>query len=74
MEVKIGVQNLPREIAIEVEGSAADITEQLNSALASGGLLHLTDTRGRAVIVPAAAIGYLEIGPEETRKVGFGSL
>ena len=74
MEVKVGVQHLPREVAVEVDGTAADITSQLNNALENGGLLELTDVRGRVVIIPAAAIGYVEIGPEETRKVGFGSL
>jgi len=74
MEVTVGIQNLPRELVVDVETSAADITAQLNSALEKGGLLQLTDSRGRVVIVPAAAIGYLQIGPEETRKVGFGSL
>jgi len=74
MEVTIGVQNLPREVSIEVEATASEVSNQLNEALAKGGLLELTDVRGRTVIIPATAIGYLEIGPEETRKVGFGSL
>ena len=74
MEVTIGVQKLPREIVVEVNSEAAEVISQLNSALEKGGLLELTDVRGRTVIVPANAIGYLEIGPEETRKVGFGSL
>jgi len=72
MEVTIGVQNLPREIGVEVDATAEAITEQLNAALEKGGLLQLTDVRGGVVIVPAAAIGYLQIGPEEIRKVGFG--
>jgi len=74
MEVTIGVQNLPREIAVDVDSDAATVSALLSGALEKGGLLELTDVRGRVVIVPAAAIGYLEIGPEEIRKVGFGSL
>lgn len=74
MEVTIGVQNLPREVSIDVAATAGEVSSQLNTALEKGGLLELTDVRGRTVIIPAAAIGYLEIGPEETRKVGFGSL
>jgi len=74
MEITIGIQNLPRELVLDVDSNAADISDKLNKAMESGGLLELTDTRGRAVIVPASAIGYLEIGPEEIRKVGFGSL
>jgi len=74
MEVTIGIQNLPREITVEVGSTAEEISNQLSSALEKGGLFELTDIRGRTVVVPAATIGYLEIGPEETRKVGFGSL
>jgi len=74
MEIKIGVQNLPRELALDTNLDAAEVTKRLTTALGDGGVLELTDDRGRVVIVPAAAIGYLEIGPEETRRVGFGSL
>jgi hypothetical protein len=31
-------------------------------------------TRGRRVMIPAQSVGYVEIGSEEQRKVGFGSL
>ena len=74
MEVTIGVQNLPRELALETDLTADQVTEVLKKALADGGVLELTDTRGRRVLVPTATIGYVEVGPEETRRVGFGSL
>ncbi|MCU0294648.1 MAG: DUF3107 domain-containing protein [Candidatus Nanopelagicales bacterium] len=32
-----------------------------------------TDVRGRQVIVPAAQCSYIEIGPPESRRVGFGT-
>ncbi|MCL1869735.1 MAG: DUF3107 domain-containing protein [Promicromonosporaceae bacterium] len=74
MEVTIGVQNLPRELAIETDLTAEQVAETLRKALADGGVLELTDTRGRRVYVPTSTIGYVEVGPEETRRVGFGSL
>ncbi|PZR54990.1 DUF3107 domain-containing protein [Xylanimonas oleitrophica] len=74
MEVTIGVQNLPRELALETDLTADEVAAALKKALADGGILELTDTRGRRVVVPAATIGYVEVGPEETRRVGFGSL
>jgi len=74
VEVTIGIQNLPRELTIDVTNDAAGVTDALNAALEKNGLLELTDARGRVVVIPAQAIGYVEIGPEETRKVGFGSL
>ena len=36
-------------------------------------MLVLTDTHGRKVLVPAASIGYVDIGEESARRVGFGS-
>ncbi|WP_275004826.1 DUF3107 domain-containing protein [Promicromonospora iranensis] len=73
MDVTIGVQNLPREVVVETEESAEAVATAVKKAL-TGGTLELTDSRGRQVIVPGAAIGYVEIGSEEQRKVGFGAV
>ncbi|ACZ29814.1 hypothetical protein Xcel_0776 [Xylanimonas cellulosilytica DSM 15894] len=74
MEITIGVQNLPRELSVDTDLTADQVAETLKKALADGGVLELTDARGRRVLVPTATIGYVEVGPEETRRVGFGSL
>ncbi|MDR2619580.1 MAG: DUF3107 domain-containing protein [Propionibacteriaceae bacterium] len=75
MEVKIGLAQLPREIVIDARENAEDIIAQLRDALTQdGGLLTLTDEKGRRVIVTAARIGYLELGQEHARPVGFGTL
>ncbi len=37
------------------------------------GILTLQDERGRTVIVPVEAIGYVEIGATDKGRVGFGS-
>jgi len=74
VEITIGVQNLARELVIETDASADDVTRAVSDALSGGPLLELTDTRGRRVLVPAATIGYVEIGSEAQRRVGFGSL
>ncbi|MCF4123497.1 DUF3107 domain-containing protein [Antribacter sp. KLBMP9083] len=73
MEVTIGVQNLPRELVIETDLTADAVATAVQKAIA-GSALELTDTRGRRLIVPSATIGYVEIGSEEQRRVGFGSL
>ncbi|MEU4388954.1 DUF3107 domain-containing protein [Promicromonospora sp. NPDC023805] len=73
MDVTIGVQNLPREVVVETEESADSVATAVKKALA-GGTLELTDARGRLVIIPGAAIGYVEIGSEKQRKVGFGAV
>jgi len=74
MEITIGVQHIAREISLDVDTSKEVLAGQLTDALAKGGLIELTDTRGREVLIPANTIGYIEIGPEETRRVGFGSI
>ena len=73
MEVKIGVQNTAREIALESAQSPEEIAESVRAALADGGILSLEDEKGRRVLVPAERIAYVEIGPSASRRVGFGA-
>ena len=71
VEIRIGVQNVSREVVIETELTTADIEKKVADAVL-GAALDLIDVKGRRVIVPSAAIGYVEIGEEERRRVGFG--
>ncbi|MDO8308082.1 MAG: DUF3107 domain-containing protein [Actinomycetota bacterium] len=73
MEVKIGVQDSPREISLESTESQEAVKTAVEKALKDGGLLTLTDDRGRTVLVSAAKITYVEIGASSSRRVGFGS-
>lgn len=74
MEITIGVQNLPRELVVETEQDAAEVTAQVTAALEGKSVLTLTDARGRQIIVPTATIGYVEISSADQRKVGFGAI
>ncbi|WDF32469.1 DUF3107 domain-containing protein [Arthrobacter agilis] len=74
MEVKIGIQNVNREIVVESSESADAIAELVAAAMGGGSELRLKDSKGRQVIVPTSALGYVEIGAEESRRVGFGAL
>ncbi len=74
MEVTIGVQNQARELTLETDLSADEVLAKVQTALSEGAILELADTRGRRVLVPGGTIGYVELGSEETRRVGFGSL
>ncbi|MEU8923891.1 DUF3107 domain-containing protein [Kitasatospora sp. NPDC048545] len=75
MEVKIGVQNAPREIVIESSQTADEVQSAVAKALEGPEkLLTLTDEHGRRVIVPAERLAYVEIGEQAVRKVGFGTL
>ncbi|WP_295699025.1 DUF3107 domain-containing protein [Lapillicoccus sp.] len=73
MEVRIGVQNVAREIAFESNQSLEEVTEIVNTALVDQPLLRLTDDKGRVFIVPVPSIGYINIGEQDKRGVGFGT-
>lgn len=71
MEIRIGIQNVAREIAFETEMSKDDVTEKVRSAVNDSANLELTDNKGGTVIVPAGVLGYVEIGDASARRVGF---
>jgi hypothetical protein len=71
MEVKIGVQHAPRELVVETDESADGVRKALDKALADGGTLALTDSRGRQIFVPARNIAYVEVGGGVSGQVGF---
>lgn len=74
MEVKIGIQHAPRELVVDT-GESADAVEKLvaDAVGSEGGVLALTDSKGRKVIVPASRIAYVEIGGALAGQVGFRS-
>ncbi|WP_091603036.1 DUF3107 domain-containing protein [Arthrobacter koreensis] len=74
MEVKIGIQNVGREIVFESGQSADQVADTVAEAINGSKELRLTDEKGRLIIVPPGVIGYVEIGAEEVRRVGFGAL
>lgn len=74
MEIKIGIQNIAREVTLDTDEAAADIEKRLGTALAEGGVLTIADSKGRKVLVPGTAIAYVELGQEKARPVGFGSI
>jgi hypothetical protein len=73
MEVKIGVLHTAREIVFDSTLSAEEISSAVQAALTSGSMLTLNDDRGRAILVPAEHIAYVELGVPSTRRVGFAS-
>lgn len=74
MEVKIGIEDTPRELVVSSDQAAEEVEKLVAEALDSDdGLLRLTDDKGRKFLVPADRIAYVEIAPVEVRKVGFGN-
>jgi hypothetical protein len=73
VEVKIGVQNASRELVVETDRSPEDISAMVSEAIASDGVLSLTDAKGRQVLVPVAKLAYVEVGTGVAGQVGFRS-
>ncbi len=71
MEIKIGVQNAPREIALESTQNRAEVEKAVADAIKDGTTLTLSDDRGRLFVVPGAGIAYVELGEPVERRVGF---
>ena len=76
MEVKLGVTDNPKELEIDIDQSADELTKTLEEALATETrvILWLTDSRGHRVGIPTDKLAYIEIGEENPEKrVGFAS-
>lgn len=72
MDIRIGIVNSPRELSFESSQSAAQIEKVVADALASDAkFIKLADAKGRVYIVPVASFAYLEVGSEESRRIGF---
>jgi hypothetical protein len=74
VEVKIGIQNIGREIVLESAQDADALAQVVADSISKGTELRLTDDKGRQIIIPSSVLGYVEIGAEEVRRVGFGAL
>ena len=73
MEVKIGIQSVPRELVVETKSSFEEVERILTAAVADGGVFILGDDKGGRVVIPADKIAYLEISGSEPRRIGFGN-
>lgn len=72
MEIRIGITNIGRELSFETSQSADDVRAAVAEALESGTKsVTFTDDKGSTYIVPTAGLAYIEVGTEESRRVGF---
>ena len=72
MEVRIGVQNVAREVVVQSNQSPDEVQALVQQALTAGTPLTLVDESGHSVTVPAGVLGYVDIGAETKGRVGFG--
>ncbi len=72
MDIRIGIANSPREINFESAQTSAEIEKLVSAALTSDAkFVSLNDDKGKLYIVPIASLAYLEVGSEESRRIGF---
>ena len=75
MEVKIGVQNAPRELVLETDESRRR-TSRSRSPTRVTERRHARPRptcKGRRIVVPGDKLAYVEIGDGVTGQVGFRS-
>ncbi len=73
MEVKIGITDSPRELAFTSSQTPEEVEKLIAAALGKGSdVLGLTDDKGRRFLIQSARISYVELGPVDSRRVGFG--
>jgi len=74
VDIRIGIFNTPREISFETSQPASEIEETVAAALAgTSDYLKLTDSKHNTYIVPTSGLAYVELGREESRRIGFVS-
>lgn len=74
MEVKVGIQHIARELTVDTDESAEKVQQAYLDALDGNDTLVLTDAKGGRTLLRASSIAYLDLGQEQVRKVGFGSV
>lgn len=71
MEIRIGILN-SRELSFETDASATEVQQQVLTALdQNANHVVLKDAKGSSYIIPTANIGYVELGSDQSRRVGF---
>lgn len=72
MDIRIGIANSPREISFESSQSSAEVEKIVAQALDSDSkFVKLADDKGKIYIVPTVSLSYVEVGSEESRRIGF---
>ncbi len=72
MEVRIGIRENGRDLSFESSLSAKELTDKIGDAIAkSAPLVELSDDKGKTMLIPTTSIAYVEIGVDQSRRVGF---
>lgn len=72
MEIRIGIVNTGRELSFETTESADAVKKSVAAALDQAAThLSFTDSKGTSYLVPTAGLAYVELGGDQSRRVGF---
>jgi hypothetical protein len=72
VDIRIGIANSPREISFESSQTSSEVEKVVADALdGNATFLKLNDDKGKLYIVPVASLSYVEVGSEESRRIGF---
>jgi Protein of unknown function (DUF3107) len=77
VEVKIGIQSIPRELVVDTDTPAEEIERALSEALSAAtgpSVLAIDNLKGGRLLVPADKIAFIEFSPDQARRVGFGNI
>lgn len=73
VEVRIGIQESPRELVFESTAEPDELADVISEAWAANELLTLQDTKGRKLLIPTDKIAFVEVGVGAHGRVGFGA-
>jgi hypothetical protein len=77
VEVKIGIQSIPRELVVDTDVTPEEIERDLAAALSAPDgptIFALATLKGGRVLIPADKIAFIEFGSDQSRRVGFGNI
>jgi polysaccharide deacetylase 2 family uncharacterized protein YibQ len=77
VEVKIGIQSVPRELVVDTDATAEEVERDLAAALSAAdgkAVFALTNQKGGRVLVPVDKIAFIEFTTDQARRVGFGNI
>jgi len=77
VEVKIGIQSVPRELVVETDATAEEVERDLAAALAATdgkAVFALSTQKGGRILVPADKVAFIEFSTDQARRVGFGNI
>lgn len=71
MNVSIGIRGAARELQLDLDLTEQQLFDTVEAVTSDHGVLSLTDVKGQRALVPADALGFVLVAPDEPRHVGF---